>query len=115
MSTYGRIVFETDVQYAPPALPGRGRTSTCPASMQERKISARRGEKRANDESTISTASGQENGRASPIGAYWSASSSLSSPSRPAFAVNHLRAIGYASSVAVIIAPTVASSSSFHT
>ena len=80
--------------------------------MQERKISARRGEKRPNEDSTISTASGQENARASPIGAYWSASSSLSSPSRPAFASNHLRAIGYASSVAVIIASTVSSSSS---
>src|SRR3954451_16776477 len=79
--TYGRIVFETDVQYAPVALPWRGSTSTWPASRQSRKISASRGEKREYDESTRSTASSQVKRRGSPIGAYWSASESFSSAS----------------------------------
>src|SRR2546430_10048850 len=112
MSTYGSTVFDTDVQYAPPALPGRGSTSTCPASRQPRKISGSLGEKRANEPSTISTASGQENARASPIGAYWSASSSFGRARKAALASNQRRAIGYASSVALIIASTVSSSSS---
>jgi len=58
MSTYGKICFETAVQYAPGALPGLGPASTCPAPRQALKISASRGEKRPNDVSTTSTASG---------------------------------------------------------
>src|SRR3954463_16612663 len=94
ISTYGRIVFETAVQYAPVALPWRGNTSTWPASRQSRKISAIRGENRVYEESTRSIASPHEKRRGSPIGAYWSASESFSSPSTFAFARNQRCAIG---------------------
>src|SRR5215471_4004889 len=103
MRTYGSTCFETDVQYAPPALPVRGRTSTWPASRHETKMSERRGEKREKDESTVLTASAHENARGAPIGAYWSARSSLSRPRKPAFASNQRRAMSYASSVATSI------------
>src|SRR5574340_1019989 len=91
MRTYGSTAFETELQYAPPTLPGRGSASMCARSTQLRKMSPRRGWKPRSESSTIATASVHSTRRSPPIGAYWSASWSRSSPSTSALRTNQRR------------------------